>query len=104
MSKATDTQLGNLHAAVAEVLVETLRNGAVVGSEEGEPVRITAPAAYIGAAIAFLKNNNITADPSTNEGLKNLDDQLRARRNRLTPEDLAKAADDFAASQGSFVQ
>jgi hypothetical protein len=104
MSKASEDALGELHAAVANVLTDTLENGAVVMDNEGEARRITPPAAYIGAAIAFLKNNNITADPSSNEGLKNLEERLKARRSRLTPEALKQAAADFAATNGDFLQ
>lgn len=100
MTKASDDALGALHGAVAEALTDVIQNGVVVSVKDDQEVRVTAPAAYIGAAIAFLKNNNITADPSTNEGLNNLEKQLRQRKARLTPQALQEAADEFAAQQG----
>lgn len=81
MSKATEAKLGDLHGAVTDLLTEVIRNGKTIGTDEsGEPIKATAPAAYVVAALALLKNNNITADPSTNEGLRTLQEQLAARR------------------------
>lgn len=90
---ATDKKLGELHEAVASHLI------AAVQSEEG------VPAAVLAVAVGFLKNNNITADPTTNAALSELGQKLAARRQRkLTPAQLTEAAEAFAQSQGDFVQ
>lgn len=83
MSKATEDDLGDLHATVARGLKAAL---------EAEPT-----AAIFGAAIAFLKNNNITADPSRNSDLAELQDKLAARRKekKLSLTSLREAQDDF---------
>ena len=93
---ATDKALGTLHQAVATGLTEALKPVPL----EGGGI-LQAPPAYFAAAIAFLKNNNITADPTTNKDLAELGDALRRRRNnRLTPQQMEEAADQFALSQG----
>lgn len=105
MAKASESALGTLHAAVAEALTDVIANGAVVTDKEGEAVRITAPAAYLGAAIAFLKNNNITADAETNAGLSRLREQLNQRKGKgLTPEVLADAEAEFDRMHGGSLQ
>lgn len=83
MSKATEDELGHLHATVARGLRAAL---------EGEPT-----AAVFGAAIAFLKNNNITADPTRNSDLLDLQDKLVQRRKekKLSLTQLREAQDDF---------
>ena len=80
MSKATEQELAALHGALARGLTDIVSNGAEVATKEGA-VRVTAPAAYFGAAVALLKNNNITADPTTDAGLKGLAEALQAKRN-----------------------
>lgn len=82
MSKASEKALGDLHAAVAMSLANAI--SAPRYTDEGEAINGTegtmVSAAVLSAAITFLKNNNITADADTNEGLKGLKDQLEARR------------------------
>lgn len=104
MTKATESALGALHAAVAEALTEVIENGVTLVDKEGNEVKSPASPAYLGAAIAFLKNNNITADPDTNAGLSTLREKLAQRRSRLSSKELQDAADEFAASNGSFMQ
>mgnify|MGYP006348582141 FL=1 len=57
----------------------------------------SATAAEISAAIAFLKNNNITADAATNQGLHDLSEALKNRRKRTgrTLVDVAAAQEDL---------
>lgn len=91
MSKASETELGNLHALVASTLASRiaapLREGeTIIPGTEG----LAASSSDIQAAIAFLKNNNITADADTNDGLRALREQLDARR---------KSAKDLMAAQ-----
>lgn len=104
MAKATETKLGELHEAVAVALTDVVQNGMTVVNKDGDEVRVQAPPAYLTAAITFLKNNNITADPETNSKLATLREKLAERRTRLTPQELQAAAEDFAASNGSFMQ
>lgn len=64
-SKATLDMMDMLHALTAEKLADIIQNGLPVFNAEGEEVdRMPAPASYISAAIKFLKDNDITADPS----------------------------------------
>ena len=99
---ASDKQLGELHQAVAVALQEQ-----VVGYEEqtDEGTKTVRPSpALLGAAIAFLKNNNITADATDNAALRELSDALSARRKKKLPQAaLDDAAERFATSQG-FLQ
>ena len=102
---ASDKKLGALHEQVADALAEQ-----VVGydepviSAEGEVVatkRVRASPALLGAAIAFLKNNNVTADPEDNLALRDLNEKLKARRNKKLPQaELDAAADAFADRYG----
>jgi hypothetical protein len=77
--------MDTLHALTAEKLSDIIQNGLpVFNKETGEEVaREPAPASYIAAAIKFLKDNDITADPGAGrfdplkdalEGLPTLDD------------------------------
>lgn|SRR6188474_3216413 len=90
MGKATEDALADLHGAVAEQLTAVISGGSVVGvNEDGTPIKVTAPAAYFAAALAMLKNNNVTADPGLNKGLSDLRKKLAERRD----EGKAKMAD-----------
>jgi hypothetical protein len=73
--------------------------------ETEQGVRTVHPSpALLGAAIAFLKNNNITADATDNAALRELSEALSARRKKKLPQAaLDAAADRFAESQG-FMQ
>jgi len=92
---ATDKKLGELHEAVAKHLIDAIESPADGG----------VPASLLAVAVGFLKNNNITADPTTNAALDELSKSLAARRQKkLNPQQLQEAAEAFAASQGTFVQ
>lgn len=97
MSKASEAELSELHGALARGLTDIIKDGVEVPTKEGS-ARVTAPAAYFGAAVALLKNNNITADPSKNEELDALTKALQARRQgkRNDLNAFQEAADDFA--------
>ena len=96
---ATDKELGALHKAVADGLTQALKPQLVEGTV------IHAPAAYFGAAIAMLKNNNITADPTTNKELQDLQQALHNRRHKkLGSAELEEAASEFARANGEFMQ
>lgn len=100
MSKATADDLGALHRAVAEVLTKKI---AAPLYSEGEPIPgsegLAATAAELSAAITFLKNNGVTADPSEDKGLQDLARQLEEQRKRakgrLNREDLERAAKEM---------
>jgi hypothetical protein len=80
MSKASEEALGELHGHLAVALTTVIKDGAQVLDREGEVKSITAPASYFAAAIALLKNNNITADPTRNADLADLEKQLSEQR------------------------
>lgn len=89
--KASESVLADLHGVVAEYLKLKLLSG-------------KATAAEVGAAITFLKNNNITADPATNERLRGLSQTLQNRKKggRLSPQAAAEAEDHFQALMGGM--
>lgn len=96
MSKATEQELGELHGTLARGLNGLLKDGVDVASGEAT-VKVTAPAAFWGVAVALLKNNNITADPTKNEELSELNKLLQARRqNARSDLNFREAAEDFA--------
>lgn len=108
MGKATDTALGELHGAIARGLTEVVSEGAVIGlAEDGQPIRATAGAAYFAAGIAFLKNNNITADPATNAAVAGLTAALAAKRKEgkgnLSAQAIREAAEDFDRHLGGMM-
>ena len=88
---ASETALGSLHGIVAEYLTLKLSTG-------------KATAAEVGAAITFLKNNSITADPATNAALASLKGTLanRKRRGGLTPQEANTATAQFDSMMGSM--
>lgn len=94
---ATDQRLGELHALLTEHFMEILSGK--VEDEDGNVVMV--PAAVIGTIVAFLKNNNITADPTTNKAVAGLTAMLeRKATRRLDRKSLQEAADAFGAANG----
>lgn len=89
--KATEDRLGDLHGTVAEYLTLAIATG-------------NAPPALIGAAIAFLKNNNITASAATNEKLANLSASLKSKQRggTLTRKSFDEANAEFSAVLGNM--
>ena len=99
---ASDKVLGNLHAAVANALTEQVA-GVTETDAEGNEKLVRASPALLGAAITFLKNNNITADVENNEELRQLSDALAARRKKKIPQAvLDEAAESFSVSHGGY--
>lgn len=94
---ASDKVLGELHAKVANALAEQV-DGYTVVEDDVEKVVKPSPA-LLSAAIAFLKNNNITADAEDNVALRNLGDALAARRKKRIPQ---AALDDAALTYASY--
>ena len=85
---ATEAKLGTLHGAVATALTEAIKS----------PGEFGLTPAMLGAAITFLKNNNITASPTENAALAGLNTALNARRRKgqMTLKSANEAADAFA--------
>lgn len=65
MSRAKDDLMDSLHMITAETLTDIIKNGVKGIDKEGNEVLMPAPAAYIAAAIKFLKDNGITAEPDS---------------------------------------
>ena len=98
MSKATEAALAELHGAVATTLTAAMN----MTSEDGIPV--PPPAAHIMAAITFLKNNNITADASSNTELialqKALAEKRQTAKKRMSPSVLSQVVDQLDRELG----
>lgn len=100
---ASEKKLGALHEAVASALTEQVE-GYTEQTEEGERFVRPSPA-LLGAAIAFLKNNNVTADAEENEALRDLGNKLKERRSKKLPQaQLDAAAEEYAAHFGGTLQ
>lgn len=94
---ATDQRLGELHALLTEHFAEILSG--TVKDEDGQPYIV--PAAVLGTIVAFLKNNNITADPTTNKAVAGLTAMLeRKATKRMSRKALDEAAEAFGAANG----
>lgn len=101
---ASEKKLGNLHELVADAFTEQVK-GFVEQDDEGREKVVRPSPALLGAAVAFLKANNITADASQNEALVGLSKALAARRQKQVPQlVLDEAADTFARSVGAHLQ
>lgn len=101
---ASDKVLGDLHEAVATAFAEQVKGYTEV-SEEGKERIVRPSPALLGAAVTFLKNNNITADVEGNAALRTLNDNLAARRNKRIPQAaLDAAADAYSERFGGTLQ
>lgn len=100
---ATDKTLGKLHEQVAQTLTEmvTIREVTEVDKDGEAHVRVEHPSpSALAVAVAFLKNNSITADIATDAATKELSDKLAAR-GRISKQDMDDA---LAAVRGSMLQ
>lgn len=87
MSKATESKLGKLHGAVAEVLTEQVlheeaettfdADGKLI--ETGNMIRTASPA-LLATAARFLKDNDITCDIEQDDNMGNLRDALSRKQ------------------------
>lgn len=68
MTKATETDLGNLHGKLAQVLSDNLE------TEDGPNPSI------ISIAVKFLKDNEITCSIKDNQDMDSLNESLKAKR------------------------
>lgn len=62
MSRATSDLMDQLHQLTAATLADLIKNGVKTVNKDGEEVTVPVSAAYIAAAIKFLKDNDVTAD------------------------------------------
>lgn len=96
MAKASTVgELNALHALVAKSLSQRI--------EQDIDDNIPTDAATLGAAIKFLKDNNVTADPADADDLAELRNQLKeqaARRRKTVGNVVALAAADLNEMQG----
>lgn len=100
MSKATQAKLATLHGVVADTLTKMVTP---VETEEGV---VLPPAANVLAAITFLKNNSVTADPETNDRINTLKERLQAKRKdaKQDIQSLAEAAESYLERSGMNLQ
>lgn len=107
---ASTEALGGLHSLVARVLTKQLKlaDGALSGELTPEQIELlervlSDTKVSIGAAIAFLKNNGITASTEKSAELQELERTLTEKRagakGRLNKTDLEEAAAAFEAMQ-----
>lgn len=83
---ASESLLKELHAQLAQELLAIVRNGVPVLDKEGTEVGTRkATAAELSVAVAFLKNNEITANLDDTDATKALREALEARRKRAKP-------------------
>lgn len=83
---ASENILKELHAQLAQELLDIVRNGVPVLDKEGNEVGIRkATAAELSVAVAFLKANDITADLNDSDATKALREALEARRKKAKP-------------------
>lgn len=74
MGKATKDQLSALHGVIATQLTQRLESGLWAASD-------------VAAAIKFLKDNDITADPGENKALADMKETLVARARERAEQD-----------------
>lgn len=80
---ASENILKELHAQLAQELLDIVRNGVPIFDKEGNEVGTRkATAAELSVAVAFLKNNEITADLNDSDATRELREALEARRRR----------------------
>ena len=79
---AQETKLAELHEVVATVLIDQVGERAIEHDDEtGEEVELyTATPALLTCAMKFLKDNDITCEPSEDSSTKKLEDKLKERR------------------------
>lgn len=83
---ASESILKELHAQLAQELLDIVRNGVPVFDKEGNEIGTRkATAAELSVAVAFLKNNEITANLDDSDATKALREALEARRKKAKP-------------------
>jgi hypothetical protein len=83
MSKSTEDELSSLHGAIAQVLIDQIKETIVITEEDGAEKEIyTVTPATLGVAIKFLKDNDITASIADDENLGELEEMLQVKREK----------------------
>lgn len=90
MVKATTSELGEVHSNLADLILEELRfirehNERVAnwcGDPSEAPQRIKLEASLVNSVARFLSDNEVTADPESNDNMKDLRRQLEAQTSR----------------------
>lgn len=72
MPKRTDKDLGGLFDDTVDTLKKIVTEGESVVTKDGQIVKVPPSAAMLGVVRQFLKDNNITAEPTKHDGLKGL--------------------------------
>jgi hypothetical protein len=89
---ATLDTLQDLHRLVAQSLSERI--------EQDMKDSLPTDAATLGAAIKFLKDNNVSADPADSDDLSKLRDKLTAQANQRRNNVLTLAKGDLKQAGG----
>ena len=98
MAGASEEVLKQLHAELANQLLDMIRNGVPVFDKEGEEAGTRkATAAELAVAVTFLKNNEITANLDDSDATKALREALEARRKKAKP-----VMPDFLSDSGGM--
>lgn len=83
MGKANEQALSDLHGTVARVLSDQLTDEITIVTEDGtEKVISNCSPAMMAQAVKFLKDNNITSNVEDDDNLKDLDESLKAKRQK----------------------
>lgn len=97
---AKSKTLGTLHELFAQYFVNLMANPRL--DEDGRPLPL--PAAELAVIRAFLKDNNVTADPDATDDVKEVANEARKAMLHagIDPEEIDRIADDFANFTGGL--
>ena len=100
---ASEKLMGQLHEQFAQYLLGLMNQ--VGKDEDGNEYKIPMTAAEAAVLRAFLKDNNIQADPDASKDLKALDAHLRAATaGSVSAAEMDSIMAEFAMQTGSTVQ
>lgn len=84
---ASSDRLGSLHELFTQYWEERLKQSAAgVETEDGTIVKMPLTASELAVLRAFLKDNNVTADPTDDKALKNLAGELADATKGVVPQ------------------
>lgn len=99
---ASESLMGQLHEQFAMYLMGLMNQTGI--DDEGNEYKIPMTAAEAAVLRAFLKDNNIQADPDASTDIKALDAQLRrATDGSVSDAEMDVIMAEFAAQSGSTV-
>lgn len=86
---APEEKLGELHALIADTLIDQLKPE---HDDDGFPIPIDPR--VLSSAISFLRDNKITANPFLDEKISEIEERLKNRKKRfkVVPKDAAERA------------